>query len=264
MPEIDKNNQAADADASQDAGENSQAGADNNQADNANDGDENADKGADDKEGGSGDDNTSQSEDDKDKAKAPDKKDTQSDNDDKDDKDDGLEPSTRKVLNKQDFIIGRQKAKLSKAKAKADDAGDNDAGDDNDNEVAPEDEALINKVVSKNFAPIIEKTQSAEDDRDVKDFLAENPDFKPFEAKVRRYIKHPSRSHLPVKAIFYEVAGDKLMKIGADRKGKADEEAKTSQTGGGSNRAGGEGGKNINDMTKEEFEAEQNRVRQGN
>jgi hypothetical protein len=48
---------------------------------------------------------------------------------------------------------------------------------------------------------------------------------------------------LPVKTIFYEVAGDKLLKIGADRKTKADEEAKGTQTGGGSNRAGSGGEK---------------------
>jgi len=68
---------------------------------------------------------------------------------------------------------------------------------------------------------------------------------------------------LPVKTIFYEVAGDKLLKIGADRKTKADEEAKGTQTGGGSNRAGSGGEKPIWEMSKDEFEAEKERVRRG-
>ena len=176
-----------------------------------------------------------------------------------DDKDDDKEPEIRKRMSNKDYIIQRQQKKLSKKK---DDSDDGDSGDTYD-DITPEDEALVNRIVAKNFAPVIEKSLADDDNREVADFLEKNPDFKPFEAKVRRFMKHESRMQLPVKSIFYEVAGDKLMKIGAERNKKAEVEAKNSATGGGSNRAG-EGSKKVADLTPEEFEAEQQRVRTGN
>jgi hypothetical protein len=74
--------------------------------------------------------------------------------------DDGAEPATRSNLTRQDFIIGRQKAKLAK-KAKANEAGEggdnNDEGDEDDDEIAPEDEKLINKVFQKTLPQSLKK-----------------------------------------------------------------------------------------------------------
>lgn len=186
--------------------------------------------------------------------------------------DDGSEPESRKRLSKQDFIIGRQRAKLAKNQAKAGEAANKEGGeggdgdDDDDTDVAPEDEALINKVISKNVAPliqpIIDKTLASEDEQEVQDFLKDNPDFKPFEGKVRRYMAHPSRRNLPIKSIFYEVAGDKLIKIGAERQKAADAKARETQTGGGSNRSGDEV-KNDWELSPEEFAKKQDRIRRG-
>lgn len=197
-------------------------------------------------EGGEGEDTSLEG---KDSAKAP-----QSNSND----DDGVEPVIRKRLSTQDFIIGRQRAKLAKSQEK-DEGGSDEDEDDN---VAPEDEELITKVVAKQLAPIINKSLEADDNQEINDFLTENPDFKPFEAKARRYMSHPSRRSLPIKSIFYEVAGDNLLRMGAERGKLADEKAKNSQTGGGSNRAG-EGSKSVLDMPLDEFKAEQERVRRG-
>jgi hypothetical protein len=65
---------------------------------------------------------------------------------------------------------------------------------------------------------------------------------------------------LPIKTIFYEVAGDKLLKIGAERARKADKSAKETQTGGGSTRSG-EGVKGAWDMPKDDFAKKQEEVR---
>lgn len=181
--------------------------------------------------------------------------------------DDKEEPAVRKRLSTQDFIIGRQRAKIAKENAKKDDddgAGDGKKDDetDEDDDIAPEDEAMISKVVAKRFAPIIDKSLAADDDKEVTEFVKTNPDFKPYEAKARRFMNHPSRRSLPIEAIFYEVAGKDLIKIGAERQKAADEKAKASQTGGGSNRAG-EGAKNVWDMTPDEFAQEQQRVLRG-
>jgi hypothetical protein len=262
MPD-DLNNQAAGegADKGTGAGEGQQEGADQNKE--ANDkttetGKEEAGDGGEGGEGGQKDTSKGQE-----NAKAPTEgKETQQD----DDIDDGAEPPVKPRLSKQDFIIGRQKAKLAKT-AKADDnkGGDNDKGDDHageDEEVAPEDEALITKVVSPMLAPILEKSMKAEDEQEIAEFLKENPDFKPFEAKARRFMQHPSRRQLPIKSIFYEVAGDKLIRIGADRERAANTKAKETQTGGGSNRAA-EGAKDDWKLSPEEFAEKQERIRRG-
>jgi hypothetical protein len=172
--------------------------------------------------------------------------------------DDNKEPEERTRMSKQDYIIGRQKAKLAKEQAKQAEA-DNDTEDDT---IAPEDDALISKIIAKRLSPIIDKSLADEDNAEISGFLKDNPDFKEFETKARRYMQHPSRRQLPIKSIFYEVAGDKLIKIGAERERQAIEKAKSSSTGGGSSR-GNEGSKSVNDMTPEEFREKQEAVRRG-
>ena len=261
MPEIENNQAAGEgADKGAGAGEGQDNATDDKSKGAATDtGKEDAGKGEG-KEGGEGadqkDDLKGQEGQDK-SAKAPQGEGSQKEGED----DDKSEPEVRNRLSTQDFIIGRQKAKLAK-KAKAGEGEGEGNKADEDDEVAQEDKDLITKVVSPLLAPLVDKSLKAEDDQDVKDFLAENPDFKPFEAKVRRFMQHPSRKQMPIKSIFYEVAGDKLLKIGADRSKAADDKAKNSQTGGGSNRAG-EGGKSDWDLPKDEFEAKQERIRRG-
>jgi hypothetical protein len=252
MPEIENTNQAAaEGEEVKTEGGEGQEGADSKkEAQDTDTGKEDAGEGK--EEGGEGDKKETSTEG-KD-AKAQEKETSQQG------KDDNQEPPTRKGLSTQDFIIGRKHRQLTKAKAGEEGGEDNKTGDDD--EIAPEDEELINKVVAKNFAPIFNKTIAAEDDKEIGAFLKDNPDFAPYEAKARRYIAHPSRKHLPIKAVFYEVAGDDLLKLGAERGKKADEKAKGTQTGGGSNRSG-EGKKDAWELSKEEFEAEQEKVRRG-
>jgi hypothetical protein len=228
------------------AGEGQQEGVDDKPNANETDtGSEDAGKGEEDKKGGGSSEDTKE-------AKAP--KDTHSG------EDDGLEPLQRKRLSKQDFIIRRQQKKLAKGLAKDEGEQEIDEVETDDSEIAPEDEALITKVVAKRFAPIIDKSLADDDNREVSTFLEENPDFKPFEAKARRFMQHPSRRSLPIKSIFYEVAGDALIRIGAERQRVADLRAKESQTGGGSGRSG-EGARSAFDLSSDEFEAKQEEIR---
>jgi hypothetical protein len=234
------------------AGENSQDGADKKpEGDNGAGGDNDAGAG----EGG---DNKAGDGTDKDNAKAPEEgKPKEGDN--KDIEDDGKAPPTKPRMSSKDFIIQRQQKKIAKMKAAE---NQDDQGEEEDEEIDPDDKKKITKVVAEQFAPIIDRTQAAEDEREISDFLTKNPDFKPFEKKVRRFITDESRRHLPVESIFYEVAGPHLLKMGAERKIKADEAAKHTTTGGGSSR-GAIGEKSISAMTKDEFEAEQEKVRRG-
>jgi hypothetical protein len=99
-----------------------------------------------------------------------------------------------------------------------------------------------------------------EDDREISDFVAKNPDFKPYIETVRKYSQHDSRKSLPIESIFYEVAGKDLMRIGAQRAKKAGDEAKKTQAGGGSG-VSTEQPKSAWDLTPEEFAAEQDKIR---
>lgn len=171
-------------------------------------------------------------------------------------------PVRRKYKSAKDYIIERKQRQLDKAKSKKDEGGDDEGDDGDDDEISPEDEALVEKVVEKKYGPALKKISEQEDTSELKDFLAENPDFKPYEAKIRRYMAHPSRSQVPVSAIAYEVAGPELLKLGAKRKAAADDKAKKGQAGGGSSREDERGGKkSVKDMTPKEFAEYKEQVR---
>lgn len=167
------------------------------------------------------------------------------------------EPPARK--RNADFIIQRQQAKAKKdGENKDGDKGD----EEDDSDVDDVDAEVIGKEVQKHLKPFIEKQQREEDNQEIDTFLAENADFKPYAEKVRNWAKHPSRAGVPIKALFYEVAGDDLLKIGADRQKKATDEAKKTNAGGGSNRGSeGSGTKPVWEQSQTEFEQSQNAVR---
>lgn len=214
---------------------------DNGEGDNA---------GADDK--GEQDDGSGDGDDDKGESDKSDKDKTDKTNPDNVDE----EPKTRK--RNIDFILERKNRKIQNLKDKDDKGND----DDSEDGVNPEDEEVIGKVVSKYLNPIIAKQIKEEDEQEIATFLNGNPEFKPYADKVRKFSQHESRKNIPIESIFYEVAGKDLMKLGADKARKSDKEAKESGAGGGSNRGGSDAGsKSVWDMTPEEFEKEQQKVR---
>lgn len=195
-------------------------------------------------------------------------KDKSADGDNKDEEadDDGKDPEIR-PRSKESFILERKERKAAKQKG---DKGDNKKGgeevdeeaeeDEDENlEPSPEDEKLIDKVIDKKLQPLFQKQEEEETKTAVTSFVTANPDFKPFQAKIERYALHPSRKHLPIKSIAYEVAGEKLLQIGAQRGKEADQKAQEHKAGGGT--AGGESGsKSVWDLTPEEFKAKQAEV----
>lgn len=146
---------------------------------------------------------------------------------------DNKEPEIRTRKTAKDFILERQQKKIAKLEAKKNEE-DSDDESDEDDDIDEEDEKVIKKVASKMLAPIFEKQIAEEDEMEVQQFVANNPDFKPYEAKVKVFMKHPSRRDLPIESIFYEVAGPDLLKIGAARAKAADDEARENSAGGGS------------------------------
>ena len=172
------------------------------------------------------------------------------------------EPQIRPRKTAKDFIIERQQKKIAKLQEKEQgDSYEDDKSEDEDDEINPDDEKVITRVLSKKLQPLFEDKMKAEDHAEVSEFIATHPEFAPYENKVRKFMQHESRRNLPIKSIFYEVAGDDLIKIGAERERKATEKAGHGSTGGGSARGGLS--KNDWDMTPEEFQAKKEHIRRG-
>lgn len=178
---------------------------------------------------------------------------------DEEEDDDGAEPPTRKPKTNKEFAarrVARKKAAKKAAKKSGDDApdGDDDAGDeDDDSDLTPDQASAVDRRIAKAMQPFQQKVDQQEVEAEIASFLKDNPDFKPFANKVKRFAMHPSRAQLPVKSIFYEVAGDKLMRIGAQRKGAADQKARKTRTGGGNADTDGKGNKSYKDMPLDDF-----------
>lgn len=170
------------------------------------------------------------------------------------------EPKARK--RNVDFIHDRQAKKAEKDAAKKDaDANKDTTVEDDEDDIDPEDKDLIDGRVNKILKPIIDREAANEDKQEIATFVAANPDFKPYADKVFKYAQHASRRNIPLEALFYEVAGPDLLKIGADRARSADKEANKTQAGGGSDQGGGGAEKNVWDLTPEEFAIKQQEVR---
>lgn len=185
--------------------------------------------------------------------------------------DDGKEPEVATRKTAKDFIIERQQRKIAKMQGQNgngeyDEGNGGDSGQEGEQFGEPNDGA--GKAEENNqeaqfnaMQPIIEQHLADQDAQEVTAFLEENPDFTPFAGKVERLMKHPSRRQIPVSAIFYEVAGQQLLKMGADRARKADAEARGTQSGGDSNREG-TAPIDWSSATPEQVAAEKQRLRE--
>jgi hypothetical protein len=167
------------------------------------------------------------------------------------------EPKTRK--RNIDFILERKNEKIKKLQERANGAYADKEDEDEDN-LDPNDAQIIQKHVAKALSPFLAKQMQDEDNQEIGDFVKQNPDFAPYQTKVQKFAQHPSRRDMPIKAIFYEVAGDDLLKIGAERAKRAGIESKKSRAGGGGSSGGGSE-KGVWDLSPEEFEAQKESVR---
>jgi hypothetical protein len=187
-----------------------------------------------------------------------------SDEDSSDEDSDDEEPiiEVRKRKSPQDFIIERQKRKIEKLK-KEKEADDDSNDEEEDDDIDPEDERVVSKIVAKHMAPILEEKARNEDVAEIDKFISDNPEFSKYKKKVAVMSEHPSRASVPIKDLFFAVAGNDLMKIGADRAKKAADNADRGNSGGGSPRGDGEErGTDYSAMSSEEFEKKKEEIRQ--
>lgn len=172
--------------------------------------------------------------------------------------DDGSEPSVRRDAS---YFIGLRKGKkLAKQQMQKNqgDEGDDDGDEDEDGD------GDITETVNKAIKPIADKLMKQEDESELSGFLTQNPHFKPYEKKIRRFMQHDSRSHLPISTVAMEAVGpDTMLKIGAKLARNADTKKDASKGGPtGGNRAPAPKA-NVWEMPKEDFQTMQNQVRYG-
>ena len=221
--------------------------ADTSQNTDANDGDD--DDSADDAD----EDDSSEDGDDEDGKGDSKSSDAAEDEDTEGDDDDGEEPESRSTKN---YKNAAQRIAKKAAQKSGDDKHSDDKDDDSedaDDDLSPEDATAIDKRIAKALSPFQKKEAEQEVEASIATFLQDNPDFSSFASKVRRFANHPSRSSVPIKSIFYEVAGDKLLKMGAQRSKAADVKAKKGRTGGGNATTDGKGSKDYANMPLDDF-----------
>lgn len=171
------------------------------------------------------------------------------------------EPPTRKPRTNADWVALRRKQKLEKQNASKEEQGEaEDDESDEDDDVNDEDAKLIDQRIEKALTPLKEKEYENEVKGEIDEFVAKNPDFKKYTAKALKWAKHPSWRDVPTKQLMHAVAGEDLLKIGANRAKQVADKTKKTKTGAGN--AGGSGGtKPVAEMSDEEFEQEIQRVK---
>lgn len=176
----------------------------------------------------------------------------ESDDEEEEEDDDGEEPPVRKT--DKSYYIGLRHGKKAaqQQNSSQDDGGDDDTDDGND----------LQAEIRKAIDPITKKLAEKEDEEALQNYVRDNPHAKAFEKKIRRYMAHPSRQHLPVETVALEAIGaKKLMQLGAQQAGKANSRANKRKGGGNSVRNAPKGSSVWNE-SPEEFEARQRRVRE--
>lgn len=113
-----------------------------------------------------------------------------------------------------------------------------------ENEVPDEDEAAIGKVVDKRLDGVTKQLNAVTDrmyrqsvETDLSKIMGQHPEYKPYEARIRRFVTHDNRfklikQGLPVNTVVIEAIAPYLQKIGAAKVKAADEKANKTKVNG--------------------------------
>jgi len=134
-------------------------------------------------------------------------------------------------------------------------------------EIDPEDAKTIGAVVDRRLKPLQDEMQrqtatvkERADVTEVDNFIRENPQFDKYRGKMLTYMKHPAYSNIPAQNIARIVAGDDLVKMGAEKEREAAGKANESRGIGSSARQSKGGGKDWLKASKEEFDKQRAEV----
>ena len=121
------------------------------------------------------------------------------------------------------------------------------------------DESDISKVHA-DLADLRSREEAREDEAEMDKIIADNPDMAKYKAEVKKLSSDTSRKQVPIKSLFYEAAGDDLIKIGANRASEANADAAETQQNGTST-GNSPDGASVSDMSNDDFAKMQEDVR---
>lgn len=98
-------------------------------------------------------------------------------------------------------------------------------------ETFPEDKKAIEKQVKKQVAPYLDTIHKQTVESELKSIFAENPEYKSYEARIRRFVEHPNRSKmikdgLPVSTVVTEALQPYFPQIITKKREAADKKAR--------------------------------------
>lgn len=165
-------------------------------------------------------------------------------------------------------------ARGSKAEKKDDDLKDGDKGDD-DADIDEEDEKTIKKIVDKSTSKISQQLNAQEErifrrevEDEVKSLIQSKPEYKDYEARIRRFVYHDNRiglirNGLPVEVVVAEALAPVMERIGAKKAIAANAAADTTKSNGSSQRKGEKGKIDYSKMSDEEITSIGDQVKSG-
>lgn len=148
-------------------------------------------------------------------------------------------------------------------------------GEDDEDDLDDADEKRIEKAVEKKYGSAFKELETIRENQhkdkveaDLAKILNANPEYKQYEARIRRFVNHDNRSGLikqglPVRTVVIEAIEPYLQKIGAEKAKAADEKANKERGGGDQKEAAPTGKVDYTTMSAKEIEEMGEQVKSG-
>lgn len=162
-----------------------------------------------------------------------------------------VEPPVRKTP--QDFILQRKQNQLEKERERREQI-------EQELEELKSKSGMDEEEIPQSAKEALEKVHQERTELEIKNFLYENPKFKPYEKKMTQWANNPAYKSLPIEQLAYVVAGADLMKLGAKVNAEADAKAQQTSTASGTMNGEMPQKPGVWQMSPEEFEKMQNSV----
>lgn len=127
-------------------------------------------------------------------------------------------------------------------------------------ELPEEHDDILDKVERRN-ASLLSEMEKRDRDREVKDFVRDNPNFAKYQDKIQKSSMLPEMRNINVDFIAKAYAFEDAEKLGAEKRSQADNEAQSYAMGGNPVRPS-KGGEDYNSMSDEEFDKKVNQTLQ--
>lgn len=141
----------------------------------------------------------------------------------------GQKPPQSHIIDRKNDKIAKLESELAALKG----GGDGGEGDGGTPPPAPNPANPADLQAALQNMPEVQAMQQVAIAQEVGQFTAQHPEFKEFEATIQQWAVHPAYKQVPIAQIAFAVAGEKLMKMGAEAGNKADANAAANAAGGG-------------------------------